>query len=161
MGWAWNTSETHRRCHSFRSRLRTFKRYSLFRRTNTCSTSCFGRLACSKAAWTIQACSGIETQDLLLSNFAVTAAHCADWAWSAAGPETKTFLGKEFDFRVTGEDRHDVVAFCDALEEINRDFYICRKLANGAKHMRRGKQSHQVHALVEFSPRSFEVEGDI
>jgi hypothetical protein len=98
---------------------------------------------------------------LLLSNCAVTAAHCADWAWSAAGPETKTFLGKEFDFRVTSEDRHDVVAFCDALEEINRDFYICRKLANGAKHMRRSKQSHQVHALVEFSPRSFEVEGDI
>jgi hypothetical protein len=30
MGWAWNTSETHRRCHSFQSRLRTFKRYSLF-----------------------------------------------------------------------------------------------------------------------------------
>ena len=69
---------------------------------------------------------------MLLSNCAVTAPHSADWAWSAAGPKTKTFLGKEFDFRVTGKDRHDVVAFCDALEEIDRDFYICRKLANGA-----------------------------
>src|SRR5260221_1552154 len=51
-------------------------------------------------------------------NCAVTAAHCADWAWSAAGPETKTFLGKQFGVRVTGKDRGDVVAFCDALEEI-------------------------------------------
>jgi hypothetical protein len=88
-----------------------------------------------------------------------TAVHCADWAWSAAGPETKALLGNEFNFSVSGKDRKDVVAFCDALEKINRDFYICRRLANGAKHMRRGKQPHQVYASVEFSVRSFKVEG--
>jgi hypothetical protein len=102
---------------------------------------------------------GYRNSGFAAFNCAVTAAHCADWAWSAAGPETKTLLGNEFNFGLTGKDRSDVVAFCNALETINREFYICRRLANGAKHMRRGKQSHQVHASVEFSPRRSEVEG--
>jgi hypothetical protein len=102
---------------------------------------------------------GYRNSGFAAFNCAVTAAHCADWAWSSAGTETKTFFGKEFAFQVTGKDRSDVVAFSDALEKFNRDFYICRRLANGAKHMRRGRQPHPIHALVEFSPRSYEAEG--
>jgi hypothetical protein len=84
-------------------------------------------------------------------NYAITALHCADWAWSAAGPESKDYLGNTFSFSVTGNDREDLLAFSDALGKQNRDFYICRQIANGSKHMRRGPRPHSVHAALEFT----------
>jgi hypothetical protein len=121
-----------------------------------------------KLFWEVRAFNGgTDTEDLFgyrnsgfaAFNCAVTALHCADWAWSAGGPETKSFLAEKFKFNISGNDRSDVIAFSDALEKADRDFYICRRLANGAKHMRRGAQPHSVHAAVEFSPRSYETEG--
>jgi len=65
-------------------------------------------------------------------NCAVTALHCADWAWSAAEPDTRRELGNKLGFRVKGN-KGDVIAFSDALEKLNRDFYICRQIANGSQ----------------------------
>jgi hypothetical protein len=102
---------------------------------------------------------GYRNSGFAAFNCAVTATHCADWAWSSAEQDTREALGVRFGFTVSGNERSDAVAFFDALEKANRDFYICRKLANGAKHMRRGPQPHPVEAVVEFSRRSYETEG--
>ena len=34
-------------------------------------------------------------------NCAVTALHCADWAWSSAGEETRAQLARDFKFEIT------------------------------------------------------------
>jgi hypothetical protein len=87
-------------------------------------------------------------------NCAVTALHCADWAWSAAESDTQQKLGSHLGFRIRGNSKSDVTAFSDALERQNRDFYICRQIANGSKHMRREDPSHSIEVSVECSPRT-------
>ena len=81
-------------------------------------------------------------------NCAVTVVHCADRAWEASGRDIKQSLAARFGFTIKGN-RTDLVAFCDAIELQNRDFYICRRVAKGANHLRQGDQAHPIDAIVE------------
>ena len=89
-------------------------------------------------------------------NCAITAFHCADWAWSAAGQCGRDRLSDAFAFKASGS--RSEITFYDALEKANRDFFICRQIANGSKHMRRGKRNHPIAVSVEYSAERSERE---
>jgi hypothetical protein len=84
-------------------------------------------------------------------NCAITAVRCADRAWAFAGRDTRRALGEKFEFPVRGN-RSDMTAFGDALEKHNRDFYICRRLANGSGYLRPRDQKEAIEAVVEQLP---------
>jgi hypothetical protein len=122
----------------------------------------------SKLAWEIrqferaladhQQLGSFGTASYCAFNCAVTALHCADWAWSSAGKETQADLAREFKFKLEANERSNLVAFCDAIERQSRDFVACRRIANGSKHMRLERKDHPVSASVEYSPRGEKME---
>src|SRR5262245_51126612 len=91
-------------------------------------------------------------------NCAVTAFHCADWAWSSASEETRAQLAHEFKFKLTTKERSNRNEFCSAIGRGNRDFLACQLIANGSKHMRLEKKDHPMRAAIEYSPRGEHME---
>jgi hypothetical protein len=94
-------------------------------------------------------------------NCAVTALHCADWAWSSAGEETRAQLARDFKFEITANERKNITAFCDAIGENSRDFFACRLIANGSKHMLLQQKDHPIQAEIEYSARGENLEQPI
>lgn len=97
--------------------------------------------------------AGLRTAAFHAFNCAVTALHCADWAWNAAGADTKRRLADKFGFSLKSRDRSNLSAFIEALDKSNRDFYICRRIGNGSKHLGVDKK-HPITADLEFAPES-------
>jgi hypothetical protein len=113
-----------------------------------------------KLAWEIKqferASSGKWNPDAAYAAFncAVTAFHCADWAWASAGGDTRLRLAESFDFTLKEiDDPKGLEAFCNAIEKESRDFRACRWIANGSKHMRLRKTDNPIRVGVEYSAR--------
>ena len=68
-------------------------------------------------------------------NTAVTAWHCGDWAWRAAGVESRNGLSERFAFKLVQDEQKDLNAFLNAVAADCRALHICRQIANGSKHM--------------------------
>jgi hypothetical protein len=94
-------------------------------------------------------------------NCAVTALHCADWAWSSASESTRETLAKDFNFTRKADDQKDPTAFCAAIEHKNRDFFACRRIANGSKHMFLRKPGHPIAAQIIYSATTENLEQPI
>jgi hypothetical protein len=78
-------------------------------------------------------------------NCAVTAWHCADWAWKFANPNIKKELSSAV--QSASPSRRD---FFNGICERSRDLQICRSIANGSKHMGLNVEDATVRADVEF-----------
>jgi hypothetical protein len=72
-------------------------------------------------------------------NCAVTAWHCADWAWGYADRHIKSTLADRFSLTLSGRDRTDREHFFDAVCKQSRDLQICRDIANSSKHLKLDK----------------------
>jgi hypothetical protein len=81
-------------------------------------------------------------------NTAVTAWHCADWAWRAADVELKTVLAERFSFNLKNSDRKNLENFCDKVASNSRELHICRQIANGSKHMGAARADPDIAATV-------------
>jgi hypothetical protein len=86
-------------------------------------------------------------------NCAVTALHCADWAWSSAGESTRIELARMFTFELKRDQQKNLTAFYEALGKHSRAFFACRLIANGSKHMVLRKSEHPIEAAIEYSAR--------
>ncbi len=69
-------------------------------------------------------------------NCAVTAWHCADWAWGYADEEAKRRLAQRYSFSLKISDRKNREAFFDGVCAESRDLEICRHIANSSKHLK-------------------------
>jgi len=72
-------------------------------------------------------------------NCAVTAWHCADWAWAYADRHIKSALADRFSLTLSGRDRTNRENFLDAVCKESRDLQICRDIANSSKHLKLDK----------------------
>ncbi|MFZ0150950.1 MAG: hypothetical protein WBG18_16190 [Xanthobacteraceae bacterium] len=124
----------------------------------------------SKLAWEIGGLrQTVENQDkdyrsIMIAayqayNCAITAWHCADWAWSFGDEWVRAKLSERYDVRPVGKDRTRLDAFCNAVASRNRDIHICRSIANGSKHMKLTNPDPTVAAAFVWSERK-NVEGD-
>lgn len=91
-------------------------------------------------------------------NCAVTAWHCADWAWGYADDEAKRRLAKRYSFSLKSSDRKNREAFFNAVCAASRDLEICRHIANSSKHLKldrpddRGFRALAANAVYRASP---------
>lgn len=70
-------------------------------------------------------------------NCAVTAWHCADWAWEYPDKdEGREYIAGLLEFSCSGNRRVDSEAFFAAVCNASREVSICRQIANGSKHMK-------------------------
>jgi hypothetical protein len=69
-------------------------------------------------------------------NCALTAWHCADWAWGYADEEAKQHLARRYSLPLKKSDRTNREAFFDAVCAESRDLEICRHIANSSKHLK-------------------------
>jgi hypothetical protein len=72
-------------------------------------------------------------------NCAVTAWHCADWAWGYSDRHIRSTLADRFSLTLCGRDRTDREVFFNAICKQSRDLQICRDIANSSKHLRLDK----------------------
>jgi len=84
-------------------------------------------------------------------NCAVTAWHCADWAWCFGDDWVRENLSERYALKSTGSDRAKLEAFCNAVALERRDIHICRKIANGSKHMKLRNPDPDVRATFAWS----------
>src|SRR5215472_16810668 len=82
-------------------------------------------------------------------NCAVTAWHCADWAWNFGDKHVRESFAQSLMFGLRSENRANRNAFCNAVANNSRDVHICRQIANGSKHMKLDKEDAAVRAIVE------------
>lgn len=69
-------------------------------------------------------------------NCAVTAWHCADWAWAYADDDLKSRIADRFGFSLKSRDRQNLDAFYDAVCRESEELKICRHIANSSKHLK-------------------------
>ena len=73
-------------------------------------------------------------------NCAVTAWHCADWAWCFGDDLVREHLSERYALCLAGRshvsERAKLDEFCNAVALESRDIHVCRKIANGSKHMK-------------------------
>jgi hypothetical protein len=73
-------------------------------------------------------------------NCAVTAWHCADWAWAYADDRIKQQLADKYNFTIKSRDRDNREQFFDAVCDRSQDIRTCRFIANSSKHLRLDKK---------------------
>jgi hypothetical protein len=78
---------------------------------------------------------GIEYISYCAFNTAVTALHCADWAWRSLSDEDQQSVADRFGFRLKPNKRENLTAFVDAVCLAYKPLSVCRHIANGSKHM--------------------------
>ena len=79
-----------------------------------------------------------------LYNCAVTAWHCADWAWQYGDQHCHTHLAEMMDCSV------DKRAFFDAVCKRSDEINACRKIANGSKHRELDRPAPNVKAGINW-----------
>jgi hypothetical protein len=77
----------------------------------------------------------IEAISYCAFNTAVTALHCADWAWRSLDEDEQRGVAERFGFRLKPDGRANLTAFLDAVCKAHKPISICRHIANGSKHM--------------------------
>ncbi|UFW90483.1 hypothetical protein BjapCC829_18880 [Bradyrhizobium barranii] len=82
-----------------------------------------------------QSVRGIEFISYCAFNTAVTALHCADWAWRSLTEDDQRGLAGRFGFQFKADQRANLTAFVDAVCKDHKPLSICRHIANGSKHM--------------------------
>jgi hypothetical protein len=94
-------------------------------------------------------------------NCAVTAWHCADWAWVYADGDLKVIVAERFSLKIKSDDRKNREAFFDAVCSENRDIEICRHIANSSKHLKLDKVADRgFHANVRYVAPAEQREGE-
>jgi hypothetical protein len=78
---------------------------------------------------------GVEHLSYCAFNTAVTAIHCADWAWRSVDIETQRKVADRFNFVLTTNCRKNLDRFVAAICKDQRSIDLCRSIANGSKHM--------------------------
>ena len=69
-------------------------------------------------------------------NCAVTAWHCADWAWEYPDDASRRAMAHRFGFALSKNSKRDGDMFFEAVCKQSRDILISRQIANRSKHMK-------------------------
>jgi hypothetical protein len=99
-------------------------------------------------------------------NCAVTAWHCADWAWEYPDNTSRQAIAQRFGFALSKNSKRDGDMFFGAVCKQSRDILISRQIANGSKHMKLRKfdEAVRVHNGWKTGPNALApsiLDGDI